>query len=75
MAATRDDVDRWIRTAIDMGATHIISVVDTFEWDDYPVYVMPGESLTEKKKKYDNINMQKINEVIELPKFKKGESK
>lgn len=66
MAASREEVDRWINDAKTMGATHIISVCDTFDWDDYPVYVMPDEDLEEKKKQYNGVNMQKINEVITM---------
>ena len=66
MAATRKDVDRWIATAKKMGAKHIISVCDTFDWDDYPAYVMPNENLEERKKEYNGVNMQKINEVITI---------
>lgn len=66
MAASREDVDHWIRTAKEMGAKHIISVCDTFDWDDYPVYVMPNENLEERKKDYSGVNMQRINEVITI---------
>jgi len=66
MAASRQDVDRWIETAKEMGATHIISVCDSFSYDDYPVYVMPNENLSEKRVKYDGVNMQRINEVITI---------
>ena len=66
MAATREDIDRWINHAKEIGATHIISVCDTFDWEDYPVYVMPKDDLKEKKKLYDGIDMQSINEVITL---------
>jgi hypothetical protein len=58
--------DQWIAAAKEQKATHIISVCDTFEYDDYPVYVLPGEDLEERKKKYNGINMQTINEVIEI---------
>lgn len=68
MAATRQDVDRWIKSAKDMGATHIISVCDTFDYDDYPVYVMPSDNLEEKKSEYSGKNMQRINEVITVNK-------
>jgi len=68
MVASRNDVDRWIETATEQGAKYIISVCDTFDWDDYPVYVMPGEDLEERKKEYDGVNMQRINEIIELVK-------
>lgn len=66
MAATREDIDRWILTARQLKAKHVISVCDTFDYDDYPVYVMPDEDLEERKKKFDGVNMQKINEVITL---------
>ncbi len=66
MAANRDDINRWIATAKEMGAKHIISVWDSFDGDDYPVYVMPDEDLEEKKKEYDDVNMQKINETITI---------
>lgn len=66
MAASREDVDRWIEEAKKKGATHIISVCDTFDWDDYPVYVMPGDDLEKKKAKYSSENMQRINEVITI---------
>jgi sugar phosphate isomerase/epimerase len=66
MAASREDVDRWIRTAKKMGAKHIISVCDTFDWDDYPVYVMPDENLEERKKDYNGVDMQRINEIITI---------
>lgn len=65
MAATRQDVDRWIDTAKEKKAKYIISVCDTFDWDDYPVYIMPNEDLEERKKEYRG-NMQRINEVIEI---------
>lgn len=66
MAATRTDVERWIKTAKEMGATHIISVCDTFYWEDYPVYVMPNEDLDKRKEEFDGVNMQKINEIITI---------
>jgi len=66
MAATFDDVERWKEEGRSRGAIHIICVCDTFDWEDYPVYVMPGENLEKRKSEFDRINMQKINEVIDL---------
>jgi hypothetical protein len=66
MTATFDDVEGWKKRGKEMGASYIISVCDSFDYDDYPVYVMPGENLEEKKKGYDGTNMQRINEVITL---------
>lgn len=66
MAASLNDVESWKARAQEMGATHVISVCDTFDWDDYPVFVMPKDSLEEKKAEYSSKDMQKINEVIEI---------
>jgi hypothetical protein len=68
MAATQEDVARWIEEGKKKGATHIISVCDTFDWDDYPVYVMPGQKLEEVEAEYDEVNMQRVNEIIDLSK-------
>lgn len=66
MAASYEDVERWKETAREKGATHIISVCDTFDYDDYPVYVMPNEDVNERAAKYNGANMQRINEIIEI---------
>lgn len=39
MTATMEDIKRWKAEAKQRGATHIISVCDTFDHDDYPVMV------------------------------------
>lgn len=67
MAASKQDVDRWIEEARVSGAKYIISVCDTFDYDDYPVYVYKKDELEEKMHYYRNAAMQTINEVIEVP--------
>lgn len=66
MAATYDQVQEWIVDGKSNGATHLISVCDTFGWDDYPVYVYPEDDLKEVMAAYSGVRMQTINEVIEL---------
>jgi hypothetical protein len=66
MAASRLDVNRWIETAKKQKAKYIISVCDTFDYDDYPVYCADKKELNEKLDKYDGKNMQRINEIIEI---------
>jgi len=66
MAATLDEINEWISKGKDEGAEYIISVCDTFDYTDYPVFVMPEENLNKEKSKYDGTNMQKINEIITL---------
>jgi len=65
MAASLQEVTQWQTEAKRRGATHLISVCDTFDYDDYPVYVMEGDNLEELKKRYSS-NMQSINEIIEI---------
>ena len=66
MAATRQDVDRWINTAKEKGCKYIISVCDTWDYDDYPVFCEDLNKLIMKVDDYDGINMQKINEIIRI---------
>ena len=64
MAATKQDVDQWINEAKSRNCKYIISVCDTFEHDDYPVYCTNEEDLEKIKPTYDGVNMQRINEII-----------
>ena len=66
MAATQEDINRWKQRAIIDGARYVVSVCDTFDYDDYPVYCKDETELAEAKAKYDGSNMQRINEVIDM---------
>ncbi len=66
MTASLEDVNSWIAEAKEMGATHIISVCDTFSWDDYPIFIMPTDELDKKVAYYQTTDMQQVNEVIEI---------
>lgn len=60
-------VQDWVSRGKEMGATHLISACDRFNYEDYPVFVMPEQDLAEVRKEYENNdNMQSINEVIDL---------
>lgn len=69
MATTKEDIKEWIKQGKAQGATHMIVVCDTFDWEDYPVYVKPDEDV---RKRYDSYasgaNMQKVMEVYNLSK-------
>lgn len=66
MGTTADEIRGWIQSGKDAGATHVIVACDTFDNEDYPVNVMPSESIAEKIKEYDNVNMQRIMEVYAM---------
>lgn len=66
MTATREDVNRWIDTAKKKGCKYIISVCDTFEYDDYPDYCKDENDLILRYDNFDGVNMQKVNEIIRI---------
>lgn len=66
MAASKVELTQWFQRGIDQGAKYMIVVCDTFDWDDYPVFVSPDEDVTDAKKRYDGVNMQRIMEVYDL---------
>ena len=43
--------------------THMLVVCDTFDWEDYPVYVTKDEDVRKKYDEYNGPNMQKVMEV------------
>jgi len=59
---TKIDISNWVRNGWGRGYTHLIIVCDTFNYEDYPVYVSSNEKITEIIDKY-NKNMQKVIEV------------
>lgn len=68
MATSKEDIKSWIKRGQDQNATHMIVVCDTFDWDDYPVYVSATENVQEKYNQYNGQNMQKVMEVYNLSK-------
>ena len=66
MAASRECIKGWLRRGKDDGATHVIVVCDTYDHDDYPVFVEPGEDAKKKADEYNGKNMQRVMEVYNL---------
>lgn len=66
MAVTCEEISMWFKNGQKRGATHMIVVCDEFDWTDYPVYVLPGESAREKSAELDGKRMQKVMEVYSL---------
>jgi hypothetical protein len=69
MGTTKEEIKGWIKRGKDQGATHLIVVCDTFDWEDYPAYVTATEDVNEKRKLYNGPNMQKIMEVYVLSNY------
>ena len=63
MATSVDMIRQWLKEGKKQGATHTLIATDTFDHDDYPVYVMPGTDVRTKYSEYNGPNMQKVMEV------------
>lgn len=66
MAATRSDIERWFKSGVAQGATHLIVVCDTFDWEDFPVYVMPNQDARTTTALHDGHNMEQVMECYNL---------
>jgi len=66
MTATLNDIKGWLRRGQAEEATHVIIVHDTYDHENYPVFVLPGEDVFERASKFNGPNMQAIDEVYDL---------
>ncbi|HCQ31034.1 TPA: hypothetical protein DIU27_01435 [Candidatus Collierbacteria bacterium] len=66
MSVSRDLIKEWYAKGKEKGATHMIIVCDTLEYEDFPVYVMPTESAREKAQAESIKPMQRVMEVYSL---------
>lgn len=62
MAATRQDISRWFDEGVAKKATHMVVACDTYDWDDYPVYVHAG---TDPKSVFNASNGQNMTKAME----------
>lgn len=68
VAATKADIRGWFEQGLkDSGKTHMVVVCDTYDWDDYPVYIAAksAEDAREQARAL-NKNMQSVMEVYNL---------
>lgn len=70
MAASKSEIAHWFDTGKKDGATHMIVVCDTYDWEDFPVYVYQGENVRDIVNNHTGVNMQKVMEVYSLKKDK-----
>lgn len=63
---TRGEISNWFDRGVAEGAAFMIVACDTFDWDDYPVFVPPADDLQSSVARYNGPNMQKVMEVYDL---------
>ena len=69
MGTTIDEIREWLKRGHEEGAAYMIVVCDTYDYEDYPVYVMPG---TDVKTEYQRYNEpDKMSRVMEVYSYAK----
>lgn len=63
---SRADIKEWFERGIEEKATHMIVVCDTFDYDDYPVFVSADQDAHTIVSEYNGKNMQSVMEVYNL---------
>jgi hypothetical protein len=62
---TRDDIRLWLLQGSEQGARYMLVVCDSFDHEDYPVYVLPSDNL-ERLAQEHSVNMQRVMECYDL---------
>jgi len=66
MTATKSDIERWLDSAKEKGASHLIVAVDTYNHDNYPVYVGYNEDINKEIERVESGQLQGIDEVYNM---------
>jgi hypothetical protein len=63
---TQEDIREWFREGILRNCSHMIVVCDSFDYEDYPVYVEREQICQTVYEKYCNQPMQRVMEIYDL---------
>jgi len=66
MAATKDDIRRWVENSKSQNYDYVIIVCDQYDWSDFPVPVMEKDFEEAYKANTGQHNACKIMEVYDL---------
>lgn len=56
------EILEWLEEGERLGATHMMVVCDTFDHEDYPIYVMPHQNIHDLVDEFSR-NMQRVEEI------------
>lgn len=66
MSTTREEISEWFDLGVKEGATHMLIVCDTYDHDDYPVYIKPGQDPKVCSEQRNLGSMQRLMECYKL---------
>ena len=68
---SKADIEAWFNRGVNQGSTHMIVMVDTFDYEDYPVFVNSEEEAHQRCANPGN--MQRVMEVYNLSSSKEDQ--
>lgn len=65
---SKAEIRQWFDKAVESRASHMLVVVDTFDYENYPVHVLPDQDVQEVVRGYSDGKhpMQRIVEVYKM---------
>lgn len=66
MAATREEISRWFDDGVVDGASHMLIICDTWDFDDFPVYVVGDTAARVAYHEYRQKEHYRVMEVYNL---------
>lgn len=63
---TAIEIEKWFDTGVAKKATHMIVACDTFDHEDYPIYVQGDADVWKQYESHNGVNMQRVMEVYDL---------
>jgi hypothetical protein len=63
---SRAEIAEWFKRGVEKKATHLVVMVDTFSWEDYPVFIEEGQDARNEVTVRNGNNMQNVVEVYNL---------
>lgn len=66
MGTSVSDIRRWLETGKTRGNKWMFVITDTYDYEDYPVYVNTDEEFWKERAYYNEKNMQRITESYNL---------
>ena len=66
MATTQDDIREWLKRGKKENATHLIVVCDSWDYEDFPVFVHSNEDVKKVESEHNGKNMERVMEVYNL---------
>jgi len=65
-AARKEDLIKWFQKGVRNNQSHMIVVCDTYDYDDYPVYINSLEEFEEEYKRVFSHSSKTIMEIYDL---------